>query len=352
LVTGEAALFGFKKHLSFGKIMAILIIIGVSFGQWNSLTGILGITSNIIYEVLILYFPVFKGFEYAAILIIAILIIGIMYALLMVGKYNFFEKILVIFVSIMAFSFLISLLIVYPLPIDVVKGLLPSIPQVEGGRMLVVAFVGTTMAAATFLSRPLFIKGKGWDIKDRKQQKNDAIAAAFLVFIISGSVMAVASGALFHEGIAVTKVMDMGKTLEPVAGRFALTLFFFGTFSAGLSSIFPCLMIAPLLIADYQSGKLDINSRQFRVITAFASVFALLVPIFGVNPIKAQILTQVFNVFVLPLVVFGIILLVNNKVLMHKYKSNLWLNAGLGLALFFSLLISYNGIIAIINFYK
>lgn len=350
LVTGETALFGFKKHLSFGKLMAILIIIGISFGQWNSLTGILGISANIIYETLALYFPALKGFKYAAVLLIAIIIMGTMYALLMVGKYSFFEKILVIFVSIMAFSFLISLFLVYPLPVDVVKGLIPSIPKVEGGRMLVAAFVGTTMASATFLSRPLFVKGKGWGLKDRKQQRNDAIVASILVFIISGSVMAVASGALYYNGQVVTKVIDMGQTLEPIAGKFSLTLFFFGTFSAGLSSIFPCLMIAPLMIADYQSGELDINSKQFRIITAFASLFALLVPIFGVNPIKAQILTQVFNVFVLPLVIFGIILLVNSKKLMGNYKSSLWLNAGLGLALFFSILISINGVIAIMNY--
>lgn len=352
LVTGETALFGFKKHMPFGKIVAILIIIGISFGQWNSLTGILGISSNIIFEVLALYLPFLKVFEYEAVLLIAILIMGIMYAILLVGKYSFFEKILVIFVSIMAISFIVSLLLVYPLPIDVVMGLIPSIPEVEGGRMLVAAFVGTTMAAATFLSRPLFILGKGWSLKDQKQQRNDAIMAAILVFIISGSIMAVASGALYHNGIIVNKVLDMGRTLEPVAGKFALTLFFFGTFSAGLSSIFPCLMIAPLLIADYQSGELDINSKQFRTITAFASAFALLVPIFGVNPIRAQLLTQVFNVFVLPLVIIGIIFLINKKDLMKKYKSNWLLNTGLGIALFFSLLISYNGVLAIINYYN
>lgn len=352
LVTGETALFGFKKHMPFGKIVAILIIIGISFGQWNSLTGILGISSNIIFEVLALYLPFLKVFEYEAVLLIAILIMGIMYAILLVGKYSFFEKILVIFVSIMAISFIVSLLLVYPLPIDVVMGLIPSIPEVEGGRMLVAAFVGTTMAAATFLSRPLFILGKGWSLKDQKQQRNDAIMAAILVFIISGSIMAVASGALYHNGIIVNKVLDMGRTLEPVAGKFALTLFFFGTFSAGLSSIFPCLMIAPLLIADYQSGELDINSKQFRTITAFASAFALLVPIFGVNPIRAQLLTQVFNVFVLPLVIIGIIFLINKKDLIKKYKSNWLLNTGLGIALFFSLLISYNGVLAIINYYN
>ena len=252
LISGETALYGFKKNIKGGKVIAILIIIGISFGQWNSLMGILGISANIIYEIFLIYFPQLAGFKYESVLIIAIVVIGIMYSLLLVGKYTFFEKILVIFVTIMGLSFLVSLFLVYPLPVEVAKGLIPSIPDVEGGKMLVAAFVGTTMAAATFLSRPLFVQGKGWTIKNLVQQKKDAITAAILVFIISGSVMAVASGALFHQGNPVTEVLDMVNTLEPVAGRFALTLFFFGTLSAGLSSIFPCLLIAPILLADYQ----------------------------------------------------------------------------------------------------
>lgn len=146
-------------------------------------------------------------------------------------------------------------------------------------------------------------------------------------------------------------MLDMVNTLEPIAGKFALTLFFFGTLSAGLSSIFPCLLIAPLLIADYQSGKLDTNSRQFRIITAVASLVALIVPIFGANPIQMQILSQVFNVFVLPIVVLGIILLVNNKKLMGKYKIGIWINIGLYSAFLFSLLISYNGIVALMEYF-
>ncbi|QWX84941.1 Nramp family divalent metal transporter [Cellulophaga sp. HaHaR_3_176] len=351
LVTGETALFAFKKHLKWGKLIAILIIIGISFGQWNSLMGILGISSTIIFEIFVLYFPNLEAYKYETVLTVAIVVIGIMYCLLLVGKYTFFEKILVIFVTIMGLSFIISLFMVYPLPIEVAQGLIPSIPQVEGGKMMVAAFVGTTMASATFLSRPLFVKGKGWNIKNLKQQKQDAIVAACLVFAISAAVMAVACGALYHDGEPVTQVIDMVNTLEPVAGKFALTLFFFGSLSAGLSSIFPCLLIAPILLADYQSGELDTSSKQFRIITAFASLFALIVPVFGANPIEMQILSQVFNVFVLPLVIVGALFLINNKKLMKEYKAGLFLNIGLFAALFFSLVISYNGVIAIFEYF-
>ncbi len=351
LVTGQTALYAFKNHLKWGKLIAILIIIGISFGQWNSLMGILGISANIIFEIFLIYFPDLAGYQYESVLIIAIVVIVVFYRFLLIGKYAFFEKILVIFVTIMGLSFIISLFMVYPLPIEVAKGLIPSIPKVEGGQMMVAAFVGTTMAAATFLSRPLFVKGKGWTIKNLGQQKKDAIIAACLVFLISASVMAVASGALFHQGQPVTKVLDMVNTLEPVAGKFALTLFFFGTLSAGLSSIFPCLLIAPILVADYQSGELDTSSKQFKIITAVACMFALIVPVFGANPIEMQILSQVFNVFVLPLVILGIILLINNKKLMTTYKAGIGLNLGLIAALFFSCVISYTGVVALFDYF-
>ncbi|MEM7103215.1 MAG: Nramp family divalent metal transporter [Bacteroidota bacterium] len=347
LVSGESALYGFRKHIKFGSTMAILIIIGVTFGQWNSLIGILGITANAIFEVMALFVPAVKGYEYITILGLAVLIIGIMYALLWKGQYNVFEKVLLFFVTLMGLSFLFSVFIVMPDPKEIALGFMPSIPQVEGGRMLVAAFVGTTMAAATFLSRPLFIQGKKWTKDNLPNQRRDAIWAAVLIFFISGSIMAVAAGALFHDGIVVSKVLDMVYTLEPIAGRFAIAIFFLGTLGAGLSSIFPILMIAPLMVADYQAGKLDTTSKQFKIIAAVACVIGLTVPAFGFNPIKAQILTQVFNVFVLPLVILGIIILTNRQNIMGEHKAGLALNAGMVMALLFACIISYNGAVAI-----
>ena len=351
LITGETALYGFKKHLKYGKLLSILIIVGITFGQWNSLMGILGISSHIIYEILALNFKGLKGYEYETVLVIATVIIISFYLLMLVGKYTFFEKILAVFVSLMGVSFLLSLFFVQPLSLDIAKGLTPTIPDVPGGKMLVAAFVGTTMAAATFLSRPLFVKGKGWTIKNLNQQKKDAITAALFIFIISGTIMAVAAGALFYEGKEVTQVLDMANTLEPIAGKWAVTIFFFGALSAGLSSIFPCLLITPLLVADYQSGELDTSSKQFRGITFIACLVALIGPAFGANPIEIQILSQVFNVFVLPAVILGILLIVHNKKIMKGYKTSIGVSTGLFAALFFSLVISYNGIISLTEYF-
>lgn len=127
--------------------------------------------------------------------------------------------------------------------------------------------------------------------------------------------------------------------------------FLFGALSAGLSSIFPCLLIAPILLADFQSGKLDTSSKQFKVITGIACLVALIGPAFNANPIEIQLLSQVFNVFVLPIVILGIILLLQNKNAMKTYKTSNGVYACLYAALLFSLIISFNGILAILEYF-
>lgn len=347
VVTGDTAIHSFKKKIKHGKYLAIIIVFGIIVGQWNSLTGILGLSANAIYELMHFFIPTTASENYWMVLGIAVFLIVILYGLLLVGNYSFFEKILIVFVTFMGASFLFSMFIVFPDPSEIVLGLKPTIPQVPGGKLMVAAFVGTTMAAPTFIVRPLLMKGKGWGKENTVDQSKDAFFSAFLMFVISASIMITATGALFHEGKSIERVLDMVYTLEPVAGKFAVAIFVLGTLSAGLSSIFPILMVAPLLIADYRNGELDTNSKQFKILTAIAAIFGLIVPIIGANPIVAQIATQVANVFVLPLVIGAIIYLVNNKNEMGEYKAGLILNIGLASAFVFSCFITFNGIIAL-----
>lgn len=343
VVTGRTAVNSFKTELKFGKVLAIALIVGIVIGQWNSLSGIVGLSANALYEISRLLLPILPEENYWAVLIIAMVILGILYFLLIVGKYSFFEKVLIFFVTVMGISFLISMFIVFPPAGDIVKGIIPSIPQGDGGNLMVAAFVGTTMAAPTFVVRPLLMQGKGWGMSDTKSQARDAFFSAVLMFIISGSIMITAMGAMFYKGLTINRVIDMVYTLEPVAGKFAVALFMTGALSAGLSSVFPILMVAPLLIADYKSGQLDLKSKLFKRLTAIACVVGLSVPVMGANPIVAQIATQVANVFVLPLVIGGIIYIINQQSVMKEQKAGWLLNLGLVLAFIFSCVMSYVG---------
>lgn len=349
VITGQTSIYSFKTKLKGGKWISILVVGGIILAQWNSLSGILGLSANAIYEMVVLFFPGVSGDSYWPVLGIAIGLIVLMYALLLVGQYSFFEKVLIVFVTVMGISFIISMFVVLPDPGQMLAGLVPSVPDVAGGKLLVAAFVGTTMAAPTFVVRPLLMKGKGWGPSHTAEQSKDAWISALLMLVINLSIMAAATGALYAEGKTIEKVMDMVYTLEPVAGKFAVALFMTGALSAGLSSVFPILMVAPLLVADYKEGELDTRSRRFKILTGFACLVGLTVPILGANPIFAQIVTQVAAVFVLPLVIACMLYLINQKQLMGTHRAGIWLNLGLVASLVFACIISYTGYLALME---
>lgn len=352
LVTGDTAVNGCRKHLPGGKGLAILMVVGVVMGQWCCLSGLVGLSSSALYEGLRLFIPSLTENTYWPILGIAVTLMIVMYALLWHGGYSFFEKILVFFVTVLGLSFIVSMFVVLPPAGEIAGGLIPRIPDVPGATLMVAAFVGTTMAAPTFVVRPLLLKAKGWGKNDLKQQSVDAFTGALLMFVVSGAVMACAAGALFHRGLEINQVLDMVHTLEPVAGRYAVALFLVGTLSAGLSSVFPICMVAPLLVSDYRKGEFDSRSKLFRILCAVACLIGLTVPILGANPIAAQIATQVSQVFILPLVIAVFLVLVNSRERMGEHKAGAFLNAGMIVAFVFSLVMSFLAVKGLIGFFQ
>lgn len=212
---------------------------------------------------------------------------------------------------------------------------------------MLAAFVGTTMAAPTFVTRPLIVREKGWGERDLGVERRDAAVSATLMFVISGAIMAVAMGALFAQGRGIGRILDMAATLEPVAGRFAVAFFMVGTLAAGLSSVFPILMVAPLLVGDWRDGKMETKTPLFRIVCLVAAAWGLVVPALGGDPVAVTIAAQVSNVFVLPLTVAAAICLVNCKAAMGAHRAGLGLNALLAAAFAFSVAVALTGVKAL-----
>ena len=135
----------------------------------------------------------------------------------------------------------------------------------------------------------------------------------------------------------------MAGTLEPVAGRFAVALFMAGTLAAGLSSVFPIMMVAPLLASDWRNGRMETRTRSFRVVCLLAAAWGLVVPALGENPVGVTIAAQVSNVFVLPLTVGAIGWLRNRRDVMGTHRAGVAMNALLAAAFVFSLAVAYAG---------
>jgi len=346
--TGETAIHSIKSRVKGGKIWAIILIIGLSVSQWISLSSILNITSNAVLEVTSMCVPGLSDTaSYWIVVSVALLTAFVVWTVLSNGKYSTFEKILSVLVTFMGLSFIISMFIELPDPKDIVHGFVPSLPESVDSRLFIAAFVGTTMAAPAFILRPLMLKSKEWGCAEKSIQTKDSILSASLSFMVSASIMICSAGVLFSKGMTVEKVLDMIYVLQPMYGRFAVALFVVGLICAGLSSIFPLMMLTPVLIDDYQYGEMRPGTRRFKLLAGLSAFWGMTIPILGSNPIFAQILSQVTQVFVLPLVILMAIILLNQKSHMGENKATIILNIFLALAFIFSCIVSYTAFIAL-----
>ena len=135
--------------------------------------------------------------------------------------------------------------------------------------------------------------------------------------------------------------------LEPVAGRFAVALFVVGLLSAGLSSLFPIMMLAPELVSDYRHGKMQTGTPLFRLLTGIAALAGLTIPILGKSPVITQVASQVTLVFVLPLVILMMIILLNKRSVVGRQRPGWFFTVLMVLAFVFACVVSYTGIVAL-----
>lgn len=348
LCSGDTAMHGIKNRIKGGTIWAALLIIGLSVSQWISLSSIANITSNAVAEVLKICIPgISETGSHIIVIVAAFLILGSIWLIINTTNYHGFEKILSVVVTLMGTSFIISMFIELPEPQSIARGFVPSLPKSADSRLFIAAFVGTTMAAPSYVLRPLMLKSKGWTSSDSKQQRKDSVVSATLSFIVSGAIMMCAAGVLFARGLTVDKVLDMIYVLEPIAGKFAVALFVVGLLCAGLSSLIPLMMLPPVLIADFKSSEMGTGTKCYKILTAVSALLGMTIPVLGFNPIIAQITSQVTQVFVLPFVILLMIILINRKDVMGGKTPGPVYNICMVLALVFACVVSYTAVIAL-----
>ena len=347
-VTGETAMNAYKNHLPFGRTLAIYSIVALIIGELTALAGIMGIVTDLVNEWTRFVF----GGEGAGKVLVALVIMLGCFVLLWNGKYSRFEKFLIVLVIIMGASFLMSMVLVIPQPGEVVKGLVPGIPNEPDAFLIVAGIAGTTCSAMVFIMRSIVVSEKGWTAKDLKQGNIDAVVSSGMMLLLSAAVMACAAGTLYRINYPVERAVDMVVTLEPLAGRFAISIFVLGIIGAGVSTLFPIVLVAPWLISDYRGTERNIKSPMFRILGALGLLVCLTVPVFGGRPVWIMVASQAFQAMLLPVITIPIIVLLNRKEIMGGQKAGFWLNAGLWATLIFALITSYSAVLGLVDTLK
>ena len=332
IVSGHTIMYNIRKHI--GWFAAVFIITGLMVTVISSIMGVMAVVAEVIQEWSRQLSSDQKGIST---LTIAITFLSFLLFLFWTGKHELFIRFVSLMVGVMGFAFILTNFMIIHDASEIFSGMIPSIPATGKPHLVIAGMVGTTMAAVVLVSRSSVIAEKGWTRQDLPLEQRDAIISATVLFLVSAAIMASAAGTLHSQGIYVENAIEMVNTLEPLAGRFAIALFVIGIVAAGLSSIFPNMLLLPWLISDYKGISRNLKTKLFRVLVLLVTLSGLFVPIFGGRPIAIMIASQAFSPLMMPLLITFVLIMINSKKVVGEYKVGIWLNSGIVITLLFSI---------------
>ena len=335
IVSGETLMYNFKK--AFGKPVTIFIITALLVSIVSSCIGVMGVVAEVTME----WISVKTSISFLNGPIIAIFFIVLLISLFWTGKHANFIKAMSIMVGFMAFAFIITSIMVVKETGSSLIDFFPELPKGDTTGLVIAGVVGTTMAGVCLASRSILVQEQNWGLEDLKTENRDAMSSMAMTFFISLAIMISATGTLYFQGAEVDDATDMMHALGPWAGDFALTLFTMGIIGAGLSSIFPNLLLFPWLIADYTRTERDMKKPLYKLLVVLVALSGLIVPFLGGKPVWILIASQALSPFIMPLITLFLLILLNRSDIMKEHKIKGWMNVALGATFFFNCYMLY-----------
>jgi Mn2+/Fe2+ NRAMP family transporter len=240
-----------------------------------------------------------------------------------------------------------------------VHTIVPSIQFTPEYLALVVGLLGTTISPYLFFwqaseeveetelqpERKPSPSGPG--PKALKQLQNlrlDTVIGMLASEVTTWFIIMTAGSTLHTHGITSIQTAEQAAVaLQPLAGRFAETLFALGIIGTGLLAVPVLAGSAAYGVAEAFGwreglGQAVGNARGFYGVIALATFIGMLLNFFGVNPITALVYTAIINgIVAVPLLVL-ILLVANNRDIMGTYTNGRLANTiGIFAAVFMSI---------------
>jgi len=202
-----------------------------------------------------------------------------------------------------------------------------------------VAVIGTTISPYMQVYVQSSVVDKGVTPEDYSKTKTDVwVGTTFAILIVFFIIVSTAA-TLHKAGVQISTAEEAAYALRPLAGRYAETLFGLGLLGASMLAA----GVLPLATAYSISEALGFEkgvSRSFREAPIFLGTFTFLVAVGAAIAIvpnlplfRVLLVTQVINGLLLPVILFAVLRLVNDRELMGThvngplYNVAAWLTA-------------------------
>ncbi len=246
----------------------------------------------------------------------------LLWTLVVFGSYKIVERVFLA-MALVFVAYPIAAIMAHPAWGSVGHGLVvPTLPHSSGGLRMIVAIIGTTITPYMQLYLQSTVAEKAVRPEDYVYERIDVVAGSLFANFVALAIMVATAATLYERGIAVDSASDAARALEPVAGGLAEGLFAIGLLGA-------CLLAAPVLALTSAYSVTEAMglekgvSQDFRRAPVFMGLFTgmLLVSMVlallpGIPFTSTLLAIQILNAMVLPVVLFSLLRLTNDRELM------------------------------------
>jgi manganese transport protein len=246
--------------------------------------------------------------------------------LILTGRYRHVERVILVFIAIIAGCYLVELALVKPDWLSAARG--AFVPQLSGGAMA----VAVGMLGAVLMPHNLYLHSNVVLHRDLPEdddgrrlhiayEKGDTAIALGIGWMVNCAMVVVAAAVFFRHGMTVDSLDQASVTLEPLAGSLARLLFGVGLLLAGLGSSFTSAMAEANVLTAYLGRPEDSRTRFYRVGLFVLAVPALAIVASGIDSFKVLVFSQVALSIQLPLTIIPLVLLVADRRVMGAFAS-------------------------------
>ncbi|NTW00540.1 MAG: Nramp family divalent metal transporter [Oscillochloris sp.] len=269
----------------------------------------------------------------------------IVWLLITRGSYGNVEKVF-LGLSLVFFAYIGAAVLARPNWGEVLHSVVhPQIAWNSSYLQLLIAIIGTTISPYMQLYVQSSVVEKGVTPEEYSYTRFDVLAGTVFAGIVAAFIMIATAATLYPNGIQIETASDAAKALEPIAGEFAHELFALGLLGASLLAA-GVLPLATTYMMSEAFGFERGVSRTWQEAPVFLGLFtgltvigALLALIPGLPLIQVLVGVYVLNGLLLPIELFAILRLINNRELMGVYVNSRPYNiVAYGIAIIVSLL--------------
>ena len=255
------------------------------------------------------------------------------------NAYKRIEKLIIIFVSLIGFSFLFEIGIA---KIDwgaaAVGWVKPSFPA--GSMPVILSVLGAVVMPHNLFLHSEIIQSRQWNLEDDsvikqqlKYEFKDTLFSMIIGWAINSAMILLAAATFFVSKTPVTELQQADSLLRPLLGNNATIIFAVALLFAGIASTITSGMAAGTIFAGMFREPYDRKDPHSRFGVALSLVAAFVVIIVISDPFKGLIYSQMALSIQLPFTVFLQVRLTSSEKVMGKFRnsrSTKWLLYAIG----------------------